>query len=63
MRLFSEDLFDFADLLLDPTFGLLHFSLGLQTGVADQIAGNFFDGAGDFFDRSGGLVVGADFMV
>lgn len=57
----SEDLLDFADLLLGFAFDFLRFAFGLQAGISHGLAGDFLDFTGDRFGEASCLVLGARF--
>jgi hypothetical protein len=59
--LLSQHLFDFAELFLGLSLGLLDDALGLQPVVTDQLSGSFLDGAGNGFGRTSDLVFSACF--
>ena len=57
----AEDLLDFPDLLLRVTNGLLDLALGLETGIANHLAGEFLEITREHLGGAGGLVLRAGF--
>ena len=61
--LVSQNLLNFPDLFLDLAFDLFRLAVGLEAVVADRLAGDFLDAAGDVLGGAFYFILGTWFHV